>query len=432
MEFTFFKDDLLHALQALSLYAFLGQKSGWQSNDFNQEESDNLKELPILDLEAKVIFSFEYGKCNIFICANNMMVGVICDYIFKIGEFSFCLPFADLRKKLEYCDGELIRFEEERFFGFNAFAVELRPKHYVFDIEAYSAKRQKIMSLGNPVMSCKVKLGLIKSIILELAKYAGNDILVPFINYVWLKFTKGYCIAMASDGHWLSYKKIKCSVEEDFELPIPRDEVSNFLQSMAHMEEIVVTKDAEIVKIAGNITDPVGSMYFMYHYVPFDARKFPIEDFTETHEIKFSADINKENLARIARKIADISDDNDLMMLHFINNHVNIHSLKNSSGLSVSEYYEVENCNENFVVGLRARKVCQVLNDIYTTNVFIRISNPFYVFFLNENERIGGDSFRMLCEMKMTDSSFAWLEKRDYELLVNNREYRQKYIEDDI
>lgn len=64
--------------------------------------------------------------------------------------------------------------------------------------------------------------------------------------------------------------------------------------------------------------------------------------------------------------------------------------------------------------------------------MFIRISNPFYVFFLNENEQIGGDSFRMLCEMKMTDSSFAWLEKRDYELLVNNREYRQKYIEGDI
>lgn len=41
MEFTFFKDDLLHALQALSLYAFWGQKSEWQSNDFNQEESDN-------------------------------------------------------------------------------------------------------------------------------------------------------------------------------------------------------------------------------------------------------------------------------------------------------------------------------------------------------------------------------------------------------
>lgn len=99
-------------------------------------------------------------------------------------------------------------------------------------------------------------------------------------------------------------------------------------------------------------------------------------------------------------------------------------------GEYISEFYDVENCNDNFVLSLDVDRLLFVMNDIYSDYILIRVTKPRHIYLLNEDETIGRGTFRGIARWDMTDEEFKWMENRDYDLARYNANYRSKYLKE--
>lgn len=312
MEFTFFKDDLLNGLQLLEPFV------GHSFEEYIENHTTTIL-LPKHYYEDKIVFRFEDNKCYMSVSREDLDVEINIPNHFKIGSFTFCVTFWQLLLCLEAYDTELIRFEEERFFGFSAYAVELHPKKYLFDIEAYSTKWLKKF-VTNPIHGKDTVMMWIKPILEMLGKYTDTDYITDeSFNYIWIKISNGISTAFASNRYTFACIKEEVSMLQDFQFAILGKYSNAILGILQESDgELKMLKEGLCARILSHGAGIVGRMSVTYSIPEIgDDYKNIASELINAKSISFMADIFKDNLLKIANKISEIKSCKTKIILHF-------------------------------------------------------------------------------------------------------------------
>lgn len=426
MEFTFFKDDLLSALKILEPYIEKAQKEEEYTEE--DENTETIIESPKTYFGDKLSVVFQENRCYLFVSTNSHQVETSFMYIFKTGKAQFCLPLTYLRQRIERTNSEIIRFEEERFFGFQVFDVELKPKKLIFEIEAFSINKLDEIRVVNPDV-IPIKKEFLVSALSSLYKYSGNDRLGSFQNYVWFRIKDGICTVFANNSEILSCKKYNVDVNGEHEFGIIGKDVPKILETLkiadSKLEVLVGYDNVKINGYLPNYSVPIS----ITNYLPSDIETSNVNHLISTNEYYFRAYIKTKELAHITKIIIGIEYNYNDIFLHFLNGHLNVHSRENLFGVFVSEFYDVAGIGEATIL-LDARIVNMALEDIHTDYTSIVITKYNFVYILGEGESVGGDSFRVTRGKIMSQDDYNWITSRDSDLAKYNKNYRNKYIKE--
>lgn len=413
MEFTFYKDELLRALKLLEPYAV--------------HEQTELDSEPYFD--NKVVFGFDSKLCYLSIHREELQIHINIPYFYEESSLMFCIELIPLIKKLEHTNAQLLRFEEDTFFGFLVYSVWQKQKKFLFEVKAYSARKIKGYKISNSSL-IDIRKSVFVGLLSELHEYTSEDYLRPSNKYIWFYGNGKEYIAIATNGHKLAYNSGITYVEEDFCFGILGKDVPCLLETLSHVgERLQVHMELEYNTICGydNIT---GTEINILHSLPdvtkwIDLPRFVLDLKSGcVHSALCSCHEMKSAIKRVA-----LTGYNANVFLHFTNGHVNIHSYdRDFEQTTCSEFYKVQSDDDDFVVEQKAKTLLLLLERINTIYVRFCVDSHGYLHVLNEQEAIFGNADRFSTGFIIEENERKILERKDFELARDNKYYREHYF----
>ena len=415
MEFTFYKEELLRALKLLEPHI------GHEKTELDSE--------PYFD--DKVVFEFGNKLCYLSVHHTETQIHVNIPYFYGESDLVFCLELIPLIKLLERTNAQLLRFEEDTFFGFLVYSVWQKQKIFLFEIKAFSVRKLKGCNYKvSDSFLYDVRKSIFASLLSRLYEYTEEDLLRPCKKYVWFYGNGKEYFAIATNGKKLEYNSGTTYEEKDFCFGILGKDVPCLLETLSHVGErlqIHVEHEYNIIYGYDKIT---GTEIEILHFLPdiskwFDFPKFVLDLKSESiHTVTcFSFEI-KKTLERIS-----LTGYNVDVFLHFMNGHVNIHSYdKDFEQVTCSEFYETQSSTDNFIVRQKVKTLLLLLGRINTVLVRFCIDTHGYLHVLNEQEMMFGKNDRFACGFKMEEEDRKIVERKDFELARDNKYYRERYF----
>lgn len=413
MGFTFYKEELLRALRLLEPYA---------GDEQTKQDAE-----PYFD--DKVVFGFGLGECSLSVHHKDSQIHVNIPYYYDEPDLVFCMELRPLIKILEHISAQLLRFEEEPFFGFLVYSVWQEHKTFLFEIKAFSVRKLKGYKVSTS--SCfDIEKRTFMSLLSELYQYTGDYDLRPYKKYIWFYGNGRECFAIATDGHKTAYKRMKTLIELDFCFGILGKEVPLLSYTLSKMgRSLQVHMDQEYNSIY-SYDDITGTEIHFVHYLPKEAERFDLPKATLNlkSEIIHSATASLHEIKNTMKRIGLI-DSNIDVFLHFFNGHVNIHSYdENLEEETCSEFLEVQNNVDDFVVRHKARTLLLLLDGIKTITVRFCVDARGLLHVLEEQETVFGDTDRFAAGCLMEETERKVVERKDFLLARNNKHYRKLYF----
>lgn len=429
--FTVNRKELIEALGILEPYIIIPPRK--ESED--EEEVSNRITIPKQYFGDKVTFSFnEYcSKLSVFI--NDTHVEVTCSIKHSQKEMAFCMSLPYLLQELKLYKAENIRFEEDAFFGFVTYNADVRfGKNRLFEVEAFSVRKQKsfypvFFDTLYPHDFCIEKEDFVNCL-KDLYKYCAETDLRKQLTACWFYIANGECKAIASNGHIMAMKTFCTRAKGTHCICVPGnyamrivDDLNNWspqILRISYNDNYVNFYDFDTSKNRGISID-----------VPRLVKKgIQVQEILNYQTIIHKATLKTKDLLSCVKGIntfAKNSTCNINILLHFLNNHVNIHCADTISAKSISAFLDVEDCHDVFFTKLNVASLNILLSDIHTDNVDLYFTNKDFLYILNDDEEFMGNTFRLMCPSKYDDYDIKTLEKMDASLTLHEK-YAEKYL----
>ena len=415
MEFTFYKDELLRALKLLEVHV------GHEKTELDSE--------PYFD--DKVVFGFGNKSCYLSVYHLETQIHINIPYFYGESDLMFCMELIPLIKKLEHINAQLLRFEEDTFFGFLVFSVWQKHKKFLFEIKAFSIRKlqNNNYKISNSSLF-EIRKSIFVSLLSELYEYADEDYLNPCYKYVWFYGNGKEYFAVATNGKRLAYNSGTTYEEKSFCFGILGKEVPYLSETLSHVGErleIHIEDECNIIYGYDKIT---GTEIEILHFLPDTTKRF---DFYNTtlrlkSECIHNAIISNQEIKCAIKRISLIAY-NVEVFLHFANGHVNIHSYDKELELATcSEFLKVQSKVDDFIIRHKTKTLLLLLERISTPFVRFSVDSHGYLHILNEHEVIFGDTDRFAIGCRIEENERKIVERKDFELARDNKYYRERYF----
>lgn len=429
--FTFKTEELIDALSILEPYIEPARKEDVE------EEAEVSKRItiPKLYFGDKVTFRFSDSEnvCFLSTYANDVHIEITCNLSQPFKEISFCMSLPYLLQELETCQTEYIRFEEDRFFGFIIFDAEIQnEKRKLFEVEAFSVRNQKEFypNFYDTLYphGFQIEKEFFLNSLKELYKYCSILEMRKELNGCWFTINNGICKVTASNGHILSTKTFVTNVVGSHCISIPGAYALRIFETVNEWKQdyIQIRYNENYVEIYDFNTEK-------HRGISIDIPRnettgIQIQKILSNNCVIHKAEINTTELLSCIKRISTFGENRDIcIMLHFLYNHVNIHYIDDIWNISASAFLDVINCHESFLVKLNVAYLNILLSDIHTEKLRMYFTNKKYIYILNEDEEIDGDTFRFVCLCLYGDKDIQNLERLDASLL-SHKMYKKKYL----
>lgn len=410
MGFTFYKDELLRALKVLEPYA------GHTQTDLDSEPY----------FGDKVVFGFYNRSCNLQVCHEDSQISIFVPYFHDTPDSLFCMELKPLIKTLEHVNAQTLTFEEEPFFGFLVYSAWQEQKIFLFEIKAFSARKIKGYKISNS-SSFEIRKSIFVSLLSDLYKYTNKDELKPCNRYIWFYGNGEKYIAVATDGHKLSYRKGKTIINENFSFAILGTEVPCLLETLNNVGERLILHSELDNNIIYAYDRTTGAEINILHFLPDVTKRIDLPKFIQglKSESVHSALVFYPEILNAVKRISEIENNNELF-LHFKNGHVNIHSYdEDFEQISCSEFYETQSNIGDFIVRQNTKTLLLLLENINTILVRFCVDSHGYLHIMNEREYIYRETDRFACGYTVGENERKVVERKDFELAKYNENYRK-------
>lgn len=429
--FTVNRKELTEALTILEPYIALPP----QKEQKDDEEESNRITIPKPYFGDKVTFSFNEYSTKLSVFTNDTHVEVTCHTNHALREMAFCMSLPYLLQELKLYEAENIRFEEDPFFGFVTYNADIRfGKNRLFEVEAFSVRKQKsfyplFFDTLYPYDFCIEKESFVDCL-KDLYKYCAETELRKQLTACWFYIENGECNAIASNGHIMAMKTFRTQGKGTHSICVPGnyamrivDDISNWspqILRISYNDNYVNFYDFDTSKNRGISID-----------VPRLGKEgIQVQETLNNQTIIHKATLKTKDLLSCVKGIktfAESSTCNINILLHFLNNHVNIHYTDTISDKSTSAFLDVEDCHDVFFTKLNVASLNILLSDIYTDNLDLYFTNKDFLYILNDDEEFMGNTFRLMCPCKHDDYDIKILEKMDASLTLHKK-YEEKYL----
>lgn len=432
IKFTLNRNELFEALKILEPFIEHPRK---EDKEEQEDECPKHITIPKPYFGDKVTFCLNEYCSHLSVFVNNVHVEVSCDISHSLHEISFCMSLPFLLQELYLCQADFIRFEEDPFFGFIAYNNDTRfGKNRLFEVEAFSVRKQKsfyptFFDTLYPHDFYIEKEDFVNSL-KDLYKYCAETDLRKQLTTCWFYIKNGECKAIASNGHIMAMKTFRTQGKGTHSICVPGnyamrivDDISNWspqILRISYNDNYVNFYDFDTSKNRGISID-----------VPRLGKEgIQVQETLNNQTIIHKATLKTKDLLSCVKGIktfAESSTCNINILLHFLNNHVNIHYADTILDKSMSAFLDIEDCHDVFFTKLNVASLNILLSDIYTDNVDLYFTNKDFLYILNDDEEFMGNIFRLMCPCKHDDHDIKILEKMDASLTLHKK-YEEKYL----
>lgn len=413
MEFTFYKDELLRALKLLEPYA------GHEQTELDSE--------PYFD--DKVVFAFGNKSCRLSVCHDDMQIHIDIPYYYGESDLTFCMELVNLIKVLKHTSAQLLRFEEDTFFGFFVYSVWQEKKKYLYELKAYSARKIKGYKVSNSSWLC-IRKNIFLSLLSSLYEYTRGDCLEPIRKYIWFYGNGKEYTAIATDGHKLAYRRGETYIEMSFSFAILGEEVPCLLETLHNVGETLYVHMEYEYNIVYGYDKITGTEINILHFLPDVSKWKNLPRFLQSLKCECvnTAIVLRQEIITSVRRINETGYDAEVF-LHFINGHVNIHSYdEDFEEVSLSEFYKTLYKSDDFITRQKASTLLLLLESTTTTLIQMCIDSRGFLHVINDDESIYGFNGQFSCGCPIGDNEKNVIERKDFELARDNEYYRKSYF----
>lgn len=419
IKFTIDKGVLFEALEFLS--PFIEEK---------EDESEMILPQPYFYDKVTFVLYKTYA-CLSVITKEGVRVERICDIESNVEQISFCIHHASLMQKVfKYC-AESFTFIDDRFFGFDVYNT--KSGKYQFEIEAHSIRNHPENNPESHHVICAYPIELeydkLIKVLKEFPKYTSDCGLRHDTEYIWFQVKNGSCRVVA-ESEWQFRLEV-------FPTKVIGDHVFSLLGKFA----------SRIYDIIANCED-----YDSRHHIGYNRTSLIIYKenrsgrYDETIEIPlcvgkspsflspmilgklitFRSSVNLKDLQSALRTINAMDYEDDYVLMHFFPDHVNIYHGDPFSENRFFLFIDADGYGE-YTVKLRKKEFEAILEDIYTDDIRIILTNNSLLNINNENEPILEAVFRILWLANLEDKDLKLLERGD-QYLNSHEGYIEKYL----
>ena len=425
--FSVSREELMGALTFLSPFAGNLKRNEWEEGE---EEEDN--ELSVLDesfFRDKVTFQFFESYLCISVLVDGVRAERTCPVKTRNNGVSFCVTFKKLLNAVSQQSSPVLYFVEDRFFGFIVFGDGTDEE--LFNIRAYSVRTQPHTYSNSPDSihpeTITLEYNLFVNALDEFAKYCSKDTLRPVETNIWFFIEDRACSIVATNGKILRLHKSPTNMQGCHIITVPG-------------------------AFAERIYDVVRSWYPVHVEFSYDGNYFCISDhnlqygFRETIEFPLCKDkfpeLNKiidnssiihhasvawDDLTSVFRIIDTMAPLKPNVIMHFINDHVNIYYDDEIWNKRTYQFIDTTECSGDFVVKLNYRDLETLLTDIDFEIVSFNIADSGNIHLADGDEPLNDYNIMILASQKLDEKDLKLVDRADTEL-SKNENYINKYI----
>lgn len=427
--FTVNRKELIEALNILEPYIVISSEK--ESED--EEEVSNRITIPKQYFGDKVTFSFNEYCTKLSIFVNDIHVEVTCNINHSQKEMSFCMSLPYLLQELKLYKAENIRFEEDAFFGFVTYNADIRfGKNKLFEVEAFSVRKQKsfypvFFDTLYPYDFCIEKEDFVNCL-KDLHKYCAETELCKQLTACWFYIENGECKAIASNGHIMAMKTFFTQAKGTHCICVPGNYAMRIIENINswRLKNLRISYNDNYVNFYDFDTLKDRGISIDIPQVEKDGLKF--QGLLSHQVVLHKATLKTKDFLSCIKGINTFGESKDFnILLHFLNNHVNIHYTDNIQDKSMSAFLDVEGCHDIFFTKLNMISLKVLLSNIQTEKVHLCLTNKGFLYILNDGEEFMGSTFRLMCQCKYDENDINTLEKLDASL-VQHEKYAKKYL----
>lgn len=418
IKFIITKTELEETLKFLAPFIVFQKKE----DDEEDEGSEIILPEPYFYDKVTFLLYKTFARLSV-LTKEGVRIEKTCHIDSNVEELSFCLPHAYLLQEVSKHETIGFTFKEDRFFGFNVF--DSLSDKLLFDIDAYSVSKQpsihpKFFDTLYPKTVGIRHEDLLKALDI-FAKYTREDSLRPFCESIWFVIKDGICKVTATTGSSLRQESFQTKETRNYEFSIPGKfahkfyDIINRRNDYTH-NQIGYNKNYLCIFGAETIEVPVNKC------------ELPNLDKTlSKRNINHRSSLKVENLKSAFKMMNTIDYKDDYVIMHFMNNHVNIHCQDTIDNHMVNVFYDTVECDGDYTIRLHQKTLEGILKEVYSDNVILTLVDDNLLYISNEDESLFEDIIRIQCTAKMREEDLKLLEKGDNSLM-DHSVYIEKYL----
>lgn len=422
-EFYISKEELEDALNFILPFV----PAAGKDEDENETDALNYGKYYNYPLDA-VCLEFHASYLLIYFQKGTFRIEVsICINYNNLEGISFAIPIHYTLSKIQKFSCENIVFKEQRFFGFNIFDADRRL--YLFSVQAFSLNVDRFKKQFKIPSSFSKKIYLenqiLRNTLSQFSKYCEKDYDgLSGHDRIWYSINNGKCDIIASNRQILKYRSYNTAIKSKYNFSIPAfyaDRISSIIWDFPDMEPISISINDDICKINCNNDRYKRTIYCKQSY-----DYLPDINFLVNNKISHSFAVSSKKLQETFRRIEAIDGYEDNVVMHFMNDHINIYY--NDGLWDISMYEFIDSYGKgDFIKGFNYKYLKVLLDEIYSDNLYLIFTrNDTLLFVLDDSEKIGGSSYRIIGFVSIGKELEETLEKGE-KVLSKHKNYIKKY-----
>ena len=421
MKFCIQRVPLRYALEYLAPFI----KPQKKNKDEECCDEEALITLPEPYFDDKVTFRLFNDSMSIYVIVDEIKVERSAPAEICQNGPEFCLPFAYLQQEVERNVCNKYRFVEDRFFGFMVYNDETG--EHLFDINAYSIRRQnKIGPMEHDwpeYRAFNLETSIFMELLRDFDKYTKPDRNFLYKRFIWCQISEGCCNIFATDGSSLRLKRYHTEVTGQYVFSIPGQYASRVLSIIPHWPTRPIMRiecDSKLCRITKEGFGDIIAFAMNLDLMP------DLQNILEPMHTPHKATIQTESLRSTFRMIKAMDSTSRKLILHFMDDHVNLYWKDHNFNKSIFEFKDIDDCYTDFVVCLDVRTFERIIDEISSDTVGLYCVNDRLLHIVGEEEEVYGDLIRVMATSKMDEQDQELLEEGD-EALEKDQHYLNKY-----
>ncbi len=405
IEFCVESADLTSSLNQLS--PFIDMKDFKvrynEENDYTYYDAEKVR------YNDKVIFVLCDNFLKLKIIKNKIKVSVDCPMKGSYENIEFCVSMPYLIQILSKIDPTTLYFQEDLFFGFVVY--DDNDDTELFDLQAFSTRNLFEVHHNNTYNVIHLESNILLDTLIPFAKYGDHD-LFDF-GQIFYFINNGECTVLASDRARIAFNRYTTSIGETLAFCIP-------CKYALQICDMIKKWKVDFITMEYNNTNSR-----IHHFDNNSSQNISIEISRVNPNLDFSIFEKILKPKRIVNKaIIDT-----LQLKTFLkraqawisgNNHIYLYFGKNTLKLYIeaifeyknaTEWYNITNTGDEFYLKIYRKHIDEIAEDLHSPKTKVFVNECGYVYFLNEEETVGGTSQRFVCCCILKENDMIIAEK---------------------
>lgn len=345
----------------------------------------------------------------------------------NLEGISFAIPIHYTLSNIQKYTCENVVFKEQRFFGFKVFDADRRL--YLFSVQAFSLNVERFKKQFKIPSSFSKQIyienQILRNSLSQFSKYCDTDYDdLSGHDRIWYSINNGNCDIISSNRHILKYRSYKTAIKSKYNFSIPAfyaDRISSVIWDLPDMEPVCISLNDDICKISCN-----KDRYKKTVYCKQSSDYLPDINILLNNKISNSFVVSSKKIQETFRRIEAIDGYEDKVIMHFMDSHVNIYYNDGIWDISMQEFIDSYGKGD-FIKAFNYKFLKVLLDEIYSDNLYLVFTrNNTLLFVLDDCEKIGGRSFRVICTASIDSVLQETLEKGE-KVLSKHKNYIAKY-----